>query len=147
MTQVNPAPNPVLYAECEYQKAKDILANSLVSLDSRESYYTRFALWIHYCNKHHGGNDVVTGSRVADYVEWLVGSEIADGIRHNHPRLQQMLRGQVQGVRYYWSLQNNGGGVDPLQSKVFRDRWRSIVERYPCHRLLERAELGESLSA
>ncbi|KAJ2728145.1 hypothetical protein IW152_006054 [Coemansia sp. BCRC 34962] len=149
MNQVDPALNPALYAACEYQKAKDILANStLVPLDTRECYYTRFALWIHYCNKHHGGDDKATGSRVADYVDWLVSSGVTDSIRQDHTRLQQQLRSQLQGVRRYWSLQNSGGdGVqDPLRSEVFLERWRAVIERYPCQRTMRHAGVGGGLT-
>ncbi|KAJ1904721.1 hypothetical protein GGI13_003669 [Coemansia sp. RSA 455] len=86
----------VLYTDSELQTAKDKLENcAFISPETKGCYYSRIALWIHYCNEHYGvdndkvtdsrladygNNEEVTDSRLADYVEWMVSSGYAERI-------------------------------------------------------------------
>ncbi|KAJ2256491.1 hypothetical protein GGI13_001173 [Coemansia sp. RSA 455] len=71
-----------MYMDSELQTAKDKLENcAFISPETKGCYYSRIALWIHYCNEHYGvDNDKVTDSRLADYVEWMVSSGYAERI-------------------------------------------------------------------
>ncbi|KAJ2765265.1 hypothetical protein IWQ56_004166, partial [Coemansia nantahalensis] len=129
--------------EIELQKAKEILEGcEFLSLSSKGCYSSRIAMWIHFCNTYCGGDDLITGRRLADYVEWLVSSGAADRIRQPGTHIQQVLRNQLQGVLSYWRIQTGGkaDAEDPRLSPVFVDRWQQIAIRYPRPRQPRRTE-------
>ncbi|KAJ2886914.1 hypothetical protein H4R27_000350 [Coemansia aciculifera] len=143
------------YTDNVFQKAKDVLEKcTLVNEDTKECHSSRIALWIHYCNQFSGGDDKVTDSRLADYVEWMVNSGYAERIRQEksdaeeESHIQQVLRNQLQSVMCYWRIQNNDptdipGSTDipdPRRSTVFLTKWKDIVQRYPYKRLPRRIE-------
>ncbi|KAJ2465000.1 hypothetical protein GGI03_002913, partial [Coemansia sp. RSA 2337] len=121
----------------ELQKAKIALEPcTFVSPSTKGCYSSRIALWIHYCNKYCGGDDRVTDVRLADYLEWMVGSGTADAIRQGDTYIQQVLRNQLQGVTCYWRIQNDDRAdvPDPRKSRVYLSKWHNIVQRYPQQR-------------
>ncbi|KAJ2065801.1 hypothetical protein GGI17_000070 [Coemansia sp. S146] len=133
----------LLYTDNVFQKAKDVLEKcTFVGEDTKECYSSRIALWIHYCNQFSGGDDKVTDSRLADYVEWMVNSGYAERIHQEESdieelHIQQVLRNQLQGVMCYWRIQNNDPTdiPDPRRSTIFVKKWRDIIQRYPYERL------------
>ncbi|KAJ2747220.1 hypothetical protein GGI20_000741 [Coemansia sp. BCRC 34301] len=129
--------------QVELQKAKDELDNcTFVSPSTKGCYSSRIALWIHYCNQCCNGDDAVTGSRLGDYVEWMVDSGAAERIRQDQTHIQQVLRNQLQGVICYWRIQNNDRAdvPDPRKSHVFMSKWHGIVQRFPRERQSRRSE-------
>ncbi|KAJ2869985.1 hypothetical protein GGH93_005912, partial [Coemansia aciculifera] len=98
----------VLCTNNELQKAKAVLENcTFISPRTRGCYFPLIALWIQYCNEHCDGDDKVTDSRLADYIEWMASSGIAERIRQGRTHIQEVLRNQLQGVVCYWRIQNN----------------------------------------
>ncbi|KAJ2099783.1 hypothetical protein IW146_009704, partial [Coemansia sp. RSA 922] len=129
--------------QLELQKAKDELEGcTFVSPSTKGCYSSRIALWIHYCNQCCGGDDKVTDSRLADYVEWMVSSGSAERIRQGQTHIQQVLRNQLQGVLCYWRIQNDDRAdvPDPRRSNIFLTKWQAIVQRYPRPRQSRRSE-------
>ncbi|KAJ1721548.1 hypothetical protein LPJ61_006030, partial [Coemansia biformis] len=81
----------MLYTDTELQRAKDIVETcDAVSPGTKGCYSSRIVTWIHFCNTHCSGDDLITKLRLADYVEWLVSSGAVDHIRQGTTRIQQV---------------------------------------------------------
>ncbi|KAJ2399347.1 hypothetical protein GGI10_006424, partial [Coemansia sp. RSA 2530] len=80
--------SPVLYADSDLIKAKDVIKNNTLPPGKYEERNTEhIALWIHYCNKNCEGEDQVTEDRLNDYIDWLVESGTAESINTGKHRL------------------------------------------------------------
>ncbi|KAJ2317114.1 hypothetical protein IWW52_003297, partial [Coemansia sp. RSA 2704] len=123
-----------LFGSLELQKAKNVLeACESLKSSTKGCYSSRIALWMHFCNQHCNGNDLVTDQRLADYVEWLIESGAAERIRQGPTHIQQVLRIQLQGVMCYWNIQNrnNEDARDPRHEPLFIEKWQQISMRFP----------------
>ncbi|KAJ1728977.1 hypothetical protein LPJ61_003749 [Coemansia biformis] len=124
----------MLYTDIELQQAKDIVETcDTVAPGTKGCYSSRIATWIHFCNTHCSGDDLITEQRLADYVEWLASLGAADRISQGAIRIQQVIRNQLHGVMCYWRIQNGGRTdvSDPRQGPIFTEKWKQVARCHP----------------